>query len=58
MLEYKERQNSVIELYHTEVPTEHRRKGYAEQLVKVYFLKGKILKDYFWVNRINLLNKA
>ena len=35
MLEYKKLPDRILEMYHTEVPTQHRGKGLAETLVKV-----------------------
>lgn len=37
VLEYKKLSNSVIEMYHTEVPIQDRNKGFAEKMVKVTF---------------------
>ncbi|KAI1732488.1 GCN5-related n-acetyl-transferase domain-containing protein [Ditylenchus destructor] len=37
ILEYKKHPKSIIEMYHTEVPQQHRGKGLAEQLVKEAF---------------------
>lgn len=40
VLEYKKLPNSVLDLYHTEVPPEHRGHGVAAQLVKVCSFKA------------------
>uniref|UniRef100_A0A915CNN9 Protein NATD1 n=1 Tax=Ditylenchus dipsaci TaxID=166011 RepID=A0A915CNN9_9BILA len=37
VLEYKKHPKSIIEMYHTEVPDQHRGKGLAEKLVKEAF---------------------
>lgn len=37
VLEYKKLPDRILEMYHTEVPTQHRGKGLAETLVKDAF---------------------
>jgi len=44
VIEYRWINNSVVDLYHTEVPPSHRGKGIAQLLAKVHFSCNSFLQ--------------